>query len=131
MAASVNRVILMGHCGADVELKYTQQGVAFTKFSIATSEYAGKDKEGKPMYKPEWHNITAFGKPAETAGKHLKQGSLCHIQGKKTDASWNDKDGKKHDRCEILADEILPINRAAAPQEHESGNYDSYGVPRF
>src|SRR6478735_3317988 len=126
MAASVNKVILMGNVGQDPDLKYTQQGIAFCKFSLATSEYDGQGPDGKAKYRAEWHNIVLWGKPAETAGKHLKKGDMAHLFGKKQTVEYTkDNSDQKFYRTEILADHLIPLPRAVAA-EHPVGNY---GLP--
>jgi single-strand DNA-binding protein len=119
----------MGNVGGDAELRYTSQGVAVTRFSIATSEYDGKDAQGKNKYRAEWHNIIVWGKPAETAGK-LKKGDIAHVLGKKTTVEYTKgKSDEKAWRTEIVAEQVIPIHRDR--QEHPTGNYDQYGVPSF
>ena len=56
---SVNKVILVGNLGKDVELRYTPSGAAVATFSLATSEKY-KDKDGNAQEKTEWHNIVAW-----------------------------------------------------------------------
>ena len=67
MAKSVNKVILIGNLGKDPEVKYTPQGTAVAKFSLATNERF-KDKQGEWQDRTEWHNITCWARLAEIAG---------------------------------------------------------------
>jgi single-strand DNA-binding protein len=63
----LNKVIIIGHAGRDAELKFTPSGVAVCKFSVATSETRKGEKT------TEWHNVTAFGKQAEWAGREAER----------------------------------------------------------
>lgn len=80
MSKSLNKVMLIGHLGKDPEVKYTADGTAYTKFSVATSDsYKGKD--GSDVERTEWHYITAWRKLAEICGQYLKKGSKIYLEG--------------------------------------------------
>jgi len=99
--AGVNRVMLIGNLGRDPEIRYTQNGVAVTNFSIATSEEWNDKNTGEKQEKTEWHRIVAFSKPAEVLGKYLEKGSKVYIEGRLQTRSW-DKDGQTHYTTEIV-----------------------------
>jgi single-strand DNA-binding protein len=87
----INKVILVGNLGDNPDLKYTAQGSAVTKISIATSE-SWKDKNsGQTQEKTEWHNVTFFGKLAEIAGEYLRKGSQVYVEGKLRTDKYQDK----------------------------------------
>lgn len=103
--ASVNKVILIGNLGKDPEFKYTPGGQPVATFSIATTErYA--DKSGQRQEKTEWHNIVVWGKLAELANQYLKKGRSAYIEGRLTTRSWDDKDGNKRYKTEIVGNTI-------------------------
>jgi len=81
MSKSLNKVVLIGHLGRDPELKYTADGTAYARFSLATSE-SFKNKEGKDVERTEWHNITVWSKLAETCAQYLKKGARIYMEGK-------------------------------------------------
>ena len=81
MSKSLNKVVLIGHLGRDPELKYTADGTAYARFSLATSE-SFKNKEGKDVDRTEWHNITVWSKLAETCAQYLKKGARIYMEGK-------------------------------------------------
>lgn len=92
--ASVNKVILVGRLGKDIELKYTPNGTAVGKSTLATNEYF-KDDKGERQERTDWHNIEIWGKMAETASAFLKKGSLVYFEGRlKTDVYEKDKEKK-------------------------------------
>jgi len=107
MAKSVNKVILIGNLGKDPEVKYTPNGTAIAKFSLATNERY-KDKEGNWQDRTEWHNIVAWQRLAEIAGEYLKKGRPVYIEGRIQTRSWDDKDsGQKKYMTEIVAHDLV------------------------
>jgi single-strand DNA-binding protein len=101
---SVNSVFIVGHLGADPEVKHMQNNRAVCNLSVATSEQ-WKDKSGQKQEKTEWHRISVFGEQAESCGKYLAKGRLVAIQGKLQTRSY-EKDGQKHYATDIIADRI-------------------------
>ena len=109
MARGVNKVILVGNLGRDPELKYTPQGTAVAKFSLATTEKF-KDKSGEWQDRTEWHNIVAWARTAEVAAEYLKKGSTVFIEGRLRTDSWDDKEtGQKKYRTEIVVNEMVML----------------------
>lgn len=107
MAKSVNKVILLGNLGKDPEVKYTPNGVAVARFSLATNERY-KDKDGNWQDKTEWHNLVAFQRTAEIAGEYLKKGRSVYIEGKLQTSSWDDKEsGQKKYRTEVIVNDLV------------------------
>jgi single-strand DNA-binding protein len=107
MSKSVNKVILVGNVGKDPEVKYTPNGTAVAKFSIATNERY-KDRAGEWQERVEWHHIVAWQRLAEIVGEYVAQGSKVYIEGKLQTSSWDDKQsGEKKSRTEIVARELL------------------------
>ena len=86
-----NHISLIGRVGKDPETKQLTNGVV-SNFSLATSEKY-KDKQGQKQEQTEWHNITAWGKTAETVDKYVKKGDMIGVEGKMTYQKWEDKDG--------------------------------------
>src|SRR4051812_22803685 len=109
MARGVNKVILVGNLGKDPELKYTPQGTAVAKFSLATSEKY-KDKAGEWQERTEWHNLVAWARTAEVAAEYLKKGSTVFVEGRLRTDSWDDKEtGQKKYRTEIIVNELVML----------------------
>jgi single-strand DNA-binding protein len=107
MAKSVNKVILIGNLGKDPEVKYTPNGTAVAKFSLATNERY-KDKEGNWQDRTEWHNIVAWQRTAEIAGEYLKKGRTVYIEGRLRTDSWEDKNThEKKYRTEIVVSDLV------------------------
>ncbi|MHB1601741.1 MAG: single-stranded DNA-binding protein, partial [bacterium] len=91
---SLNKVLLIGNLGKDPELRYTPDGLAILKFSIATSEYFN-DKSGNKSEKTTCHNIVAFGKMGQTLANYLNKGKQVFVEGRINNRSYDDKDGNK------------------------------------
>jgi single-strand DNA-binding protein len=107
MAKSINKVILIGNLGKDPEVKYTPQGTAVAKFTLATNDRY-KDKEGNWQDRTEWHNITAWARLAEIAGEYLKKGRTVYIEGSLRTDSWEDKQtGQKRYSTYINASDLV------------------------
>ena len=94
MNALRNKVQLIGHLGADVELKTLDNGNSVARISVATNEYY-KNKAGEKVTDTTWHNVVAWGKTAELANQLLKKGSEVALEGKLSNRSYEDKTGVK------------------------------------
>lgn len=108
--ASVNKAILIGNLGRDPELRYTPNGQAVTRFSIATSERF-KDRNGEQQERTTWHNIVAWGRQAEVANEYLSKGSPVFIEGRIDNRSYDDKDGNKRYISEVIVQRLQFLGR--------------------
>ncbi|WHL28131.1 single-stranded DNA-binding protein [Pseudomonas juntendi] len=123
----INKVILVGTCGQDPEVRYLPNGNAVTNLSLATSEAWTDKQTGQKVEKPEWHRVVLFGKVAEIAGEYLRKGSQCYIEGKLKTREW-EKDGIKRYATEVHVDingtlQLLgggPENQGKAQQQRQS-----------
>src|SRR5437763_11827658 len=119
-ANSVNKAILVGNVGQDPEVKYTASGVPVAKLSVATNERF-KDKEGQWQDRTEWHNVVAWQRLAEIAGEYLKKGRSVYIEGRLQTRSWDDKDGQKHYKTEVVANDLVLLGGREAGEGASSG----------
>ena len=103
--ASVNKVILVGNCGRDPEIKYLPSGMAVCDVSIATSSKR-KDKSGEYVEETQWHRVKFFDKLAEIVGKYVTKGSPIYIEGRITYGKYTNKDGNEVNTCDIVADQM-------------------------
>ena len=101
----VNKVILIGNLGKDPELRYTPNSTAVASFPLATTERF-TDKNGQRQERTEWHNIVAWSKLGELANQYLKKGRSAYIEGRISTRSWDDRDGNKKYKTEIVANQI-------------------------
>ncbi len=87
----MNKVMIMGNIGKDLDLKYTPTGLAFLKFSVATTKKWTKD--GQKQEKTDWHNVMAWGKDAENISKFFTKGRKILVEGRLENRTWDKKDG--------------------------------------
>lgn len=106
MAEGLNRVMLLGNLGAEPELKMTGGGQAVLKLRLATSE-SYLDRNRVRQERTEWHSIVVWGKRAEALGKFLTKGSRLFVEGSLRTSSYEDREGNKKYRTEIIASNII------------------------
>lgn len=100
-----NQVQLIGHLGADPEVKELNSNTKVARFSLATSDNY-TDKEGKKVSDTQWHKITAWNSSATFTEKYLKKGSEVLISGKLVYGNYDDKDGIKRYTTEIYVNDM-------------------------
>ena len=103
---SLNKVLLIGNLGKDPELRYTPDGLAILKFSMATTERF-TNKSGNKSEKAVWHNIVAFDKMGQTLANYLNKGKQVFVEGRINNRSYDDSDGNKKYITEIIANNIV------------------------
>jgi single-strand DNA-binding protein len=106
MAEGLNRVLLLGNLGADPELRVTSGGQSVLKLRLATSE-TYLDKNRVRQERTEWHSVVVWGKRAEALGKFLTKGSRLFVEGGLRTSSYDDKEGNKRYRTEVVASNII------------------------
>ncbi len=102
MARSLNKVMLIGRLGKDAETRYTPSGTAVTNFSLATT-YRSKDGQtGEWKESTDWHDIVLW--RADKVAEYLTKGRQVYIEGRLQTRSWEDQNGQKRYRTEVVAD---------------------------
>lgn len=109
MAKSVNKVILVGNVGKDPEIKVAGSGASIATFSLATSDRT-KDQTGNWVDRTEWHSLVAFQRTAEIIRDYVKKGSKLYVEGRIQTRSWDDKDGQKKYRTEIIVNDLVLLS---------------------
>ena len=106
MARGINKVILIGHLGADPETKSMPSGTSVANLRIATTE-GYKDKQSNEWQeRTEWHRVALFDRLAEVAGEYLRKGSQVYIEGRLRTRKWQDKQGNDRYSTEIIASDM-------------------------
>lgn len=123
---NLNKAMIIGNLTRDPEIKTTPTGKNVASFSIATS-YVWTDQMGQKQEKSEFHNIVAWGKLADICGQYLKKGSKIYLEGRLQTRDWAGQDGVKRYRTEIIAENMIMLDRAGA-QTRTSG-YDQPPMP--
>lgn len=106
--------MLIGNITRDPEVRTTPSGSQVASFSIATN-YVWKDASGQAQKKAEFHNIVAWTKLAEICGQYLKKGMKVYVEGRLQTREYQATDGTKKQRTEIVASDMIMLDRAGAP----------------
>lgn len=136
-----NKALIIGNITRDPELKALPSGAKVCSMSVATNR-TWKDESGAKKEATDFHNIIVFGRQAETTAQYLKKGAEVMVEGRIQTRSWDDKDGKKQYRTEIVAERVQFGSKrdapsggarpAAAPQSHRGdmsqGGEDNNGM---
>jgi single-strand DNA-binding protein len=104
--ASVNKVILIGNCGRDPEVRYAPSGAAICNVSIATSTRRKDKASGESIEDTQWHRVTFYDRLAEIAGEFLKKGRPVYVEGRLKYGKYTDKDGIERNTVDIVATEM-------------------------
>jgi single-strand DNA-binding protein len=96
-----NKVILMGHLGADPEMVYFENGDCIANASLATTS-KWKDNDGKLQEKTQWHKLVFRNAIAETIQKHTAKGSKLYVEGSLNYRTYTDANGHEVRRAEIM-----------------------------
>ena len=105
--ASVNKVILLGNCGRDPEVRYLPSGQAVANVSIATSTKRKDKNSGETIEDTQWHRITFYDRLAEIAGEYVKKGRPIYVEGRLKYGTYTDKTtGVEKNTVDIIATEL-------------------------
>jgi single-strand DNA-binding protein len=107
-----NKVQLIGHVGNQPDVRITESGKKWARFSVATNEVYRTAKDGK-VSETQWHNLVAWGKVAEIVEKFLNKGSEVAIEGKIINRNYTDKEGNQKYITEIQVNEVLMLGDKA------------------
>jgi single-strand DNA-binding protein len=132
MARGVNKVILIGHLGADPETRAMPSGSSVANLRIATTESWRDKQSGEQQERTEWHRVALFGRLAEIASEYLRKGSQVYIEGSLRTRKWQDKQGNERYSTEIVGNEMQMLGGrggggAGAPA---AGGGAAGGMPR-
>ena len=122
-----NRVILLGRLTRDIELRYTQNGLAIAKTAIATNRKY-KTQSGEQKEETCFIDITLFGRAAEIANQYLSKGRQVLVEGRLVYEQWTDQTGQKRSKHSVTVDNLQMIgSRDSASQnmDTKSSNYTS------
>ena len=106
MARGVNKVILIGHLGADPETRAMPSGSTVANLRLATTESWRDKQSGEQQERTEWHRVALFGRLAEIASEYLRKGSQVYIEGSLRTRKWQDKQGNERFSTEIVGSEM-------------------------
>ncbi len=104
----LNRVMVIGNLGRDPEMRYTPEGHAVTSFSLAATRTQGAGDGGR-RDATEWFNVVSWGSLAEICNQYLSKGRRVYVEGELRTRGWEQPDGKKHFRTELVANEMIML----------------------
>lgn len=122
MPDGLNKVMLIGNLGTDPEMRYTANGSAVTTFRLAVSRSFGGD--GERREETEWFTVVTWNKLAELLGQHLQKGRKVFIEGRLASRSWDGPDGQKRYRTEVIANQVLFLDRPQGATIPDGGGGD-------
>lgn len=107
---NLNKAMIIGNVTRDPESRSTPDGAVVTNFSVATN-IRWTDKSGQKQDRAEYHNIVAWRKLGEICAQYLKKGSKVYIEGRIQTRNWQDQQGQKHWRTEIIAENMIMLDK--------------------
>jgi single-strand DNA-binding protein len=133
--SSLNKIMIIGNLGGDPEMRFTPSGSPVTSFSVATNRvYNSPDGERKE--ETEWFSVVTWNRLAENCNRFLTKGQKIYVEGRIHTRSWDGQDGQKHTRVEIIANNVIFLDRKAAgmsseekTEEGESGEIEPQDIP--
>jgi single-strand DNA-binding protein len=115
--ASFNKIVIVGYCGRDPEIRYTADGTAVCSLSVATTEKTKRNGEVQDI--TTWFKLTVWGKLGEIANQYLSKGAQVYAEGRLSQQEYTDRDGNKRTSLEVKVSDIQFLDRK--PQ----GNFDA------
>lgn len=111
----INKIILIGRATRDPELRYTPSGTAVTSFTLANnSSYGSGDNKKESV---SYFDCVAWSKSGEIITEYLKKGKQILVSGRLTQRSWQDSDGNKKSKIEIVVEEFQFIGGKEEPKQ--------------
>lgn len=125
---NLNKAYVLGNLTRDPEIRQTPSGQAVCSFGVATNRFF-TDSKGQKQKQAEFHNIVAWGRQAEIINQYLHKGSSILVEGRLQTRSWQDQQGTKHWRTEIIAERIQlgPRTTPGAGVDRESDEEEPSG----
>lgn len=120
----LNRVMIIGNLGRDPEMRYTPDGQAVTSFSLAATRTWSSSNGGR-RDTTEWFNVVSWGSLAEICNQYLSKGRRVYVEGELRTRGWEQPDGRKHFRTELVANEMIMLGPRPRSRG-ESQQPDSY-----
>ena len=111
--ANLNRIEIIGNVGKEPEMRFTPSGKPVISFSVAVNSKFGESES------TEWFSVVAWDKLAETCNQYLEKGQQVFVEGRLQTRSWEDKEGIKHYKTEIIANKVLFLGQRKQAEKSE------------
>jgi len=115
----INSVVLVGRLTKDPEMRYTQNGLAVTRFRLAVDRPFGRDESGNKQ--TDFIDVVAWRKTAELCGQYLGKGAPVGVEGRLQTGSYTTQDGQQRQRFEVVADRVSFLESRAERERREGG----------
>ena len=112
--ANLNRIEIIGNIGKEPEMRFTPSGKSVTSFSVAVNSKFGETES------TEWFSIVAWDKLAEICNQYLKKGQQVFVEGRLQTRTWEDGEGVKHYKTEVIANKVLFLGQRKQDEETKS-----------
>ncbi len=119
MFGDLNKVTLMGNITRDPDLRFTPSGTAVLSFGLATNRRYKSGEEWKDEV--SYHNIVVW-RNAESLAKRVKKGTRILVEGRLQTRSWDDAEGKKQYKTEVVTDNVILISRFEGDNSSSGGS---------
>ena len=113
MSRTVNKVELLGRVGAQPEMRYTPNGTAVTRLSLATDR---RRQDGNT--ETDWHDVVCWGKQGEAVNQYVGKGDRLYVAGRMVQNCWETDDGQKRRRTEVHAREVIFLDSRNGAREN-------------
>lgn len=127
MSRGLNKVMIIGNLGRDPEMRYTPGGKPVTSFSLASSR-SWVAADGERREETEWFNVVTWGNLAEICQQHLVKGQQVYIEGRLQTRGWEDDNGQRHFRTEVVANEMIILGNRVSHDDQWWQNHDNPDV---
>jgi single-strand DNA-binding protein len=121
---NLNKAMIIGNLTRDPEVRTTPQGLNVASFSVATN-LIWNDSNGQRQEKVEYHNVVAWRKLADICAQYLKKGGKVYIEGRLQTRDWEGQDGVRRYRTEIIAENMIMLDRQGASGSAPRGQEES------
>jgi single-strand DNA-binding protein len=109
----LNKIMVIGNVGSDVEMRFTPNGNPVSSFRIATSRYF-TGSNGEKQQETLWLTVTTWNKLAEACNQYLSKGKRAYVEGRLRTRTWEGQDGQKRSQVEVVAERVLFLDRNGA-----------------
>ena len=123
--ASVNKVILVGNCGRDPEVRYLPSGQAVANVSVATSSKRKDRNTGEMVDDTQWHRVTFYDRLAEIAGEYVRKGRPIYVEGRLKYGKYTDQSGVEKNTVDIIATELQLLGGREGMGQPDDGGGDA------
>jgi len=120
--AGLNKILLIGNAGRDAELRYLASGTPQAQFSLAVNNRRKNQQTGDWEDQTEWFNIVVWGDTAERISQYITKGKQVFVEGRVQTRTWEDDQGQKHYRTEVVAQSIQLLGGPRDQAGDEWGN---------